>query len=336
MLRSFGTLSGVNPGFDTQQRPDRAADGSRHALRQTTRSASSSSAALVARIAAIPGVESAGAISFLPLAGLGAAHQLHDRRPAAAAARPGAASRTCRVADNGYFQHDERAAAAADGCSPNARCARSRTSSSSTTRSRGATSPNEDPLGKSLVINMTDPNVPTEIIGIVGDVEVRRLRDRGAADDLLAASAAGLQRDDVHAAHRRAIRRRSRRSSSARSGRSTRTSRSRTCARWISGSRGRSSQARFSSTLLTTFAALALMLAAIGIYGVMSYAVSQRTSEIGIRLALGAESRDILAMIVGNAMRLAGDRARASASCSRSPSAARWRACSTKRPAPIR
>jgi len=66
------------------------------------------------------------------------------------------------------------------------------------------------------------------------------------------------------------------------------------------------SQARFSSTLLTTFAGLALLLAAIGIYGVMSYAVSQRTPEIGIRLALGAESRDILGMIVGNALRLAG------------------------------
>src|SRR6202021_3911703 len=66
-----------------------------------------------------------------------------------------------------------------------------------------------------------------------------------------------------------------------------------------------SAQTRSMMLLIGVFSAAALILAIVGIYGVIAYSVAQRTQELGIRIALGASSADIFKLVIGNGLKLA-------------------------------
>jgi len=164
--------------------------------------------------------------------------------------------------------------------------------------------PNEDPLGKRIAISMRPPLVLTEIIGVVADVKhadldkgaepmsywpiaqlpypfmTFTLRTRGDAAAVAAAVRSVIQTLDPQQP----------------------VGEARTLDSLVGNSIARQ---RFNTLLLTVFAVVALLLAGLGIYSVMSYAVTSRTQEIGVRTALGAKASDILRLVMKRGMTLA-------------------------------
>lgn len=294
LIKSFLKLQAVSPGFDVNNILTMRVTLPGAKYREPAQRVAFFRQA-VERFETLPGVESVGAISFLPFSGPGAATSFTIVGIPAPA--PGDEPVTdVRVTDRNFFT------------TMNIPIIRGRTfTDQEATQERGVVViseelarryfPGEDPIGKKIIVEMKDTNAPTEIIGVVGDIKHQKLEDevrsmvywphpelpytsltlvaRTKGDPVgLAAAMQGeirsIDKDQPVADVR-------------------------TMEQWLVKT---IAQARFNTILLGVFAAVALVLAAVGIYGVMAYTVTQQTHEIGIRMAFGAQPAHVLRMVV--------------------------------------